>query len=165
VLDLGCGEGRDSVFFAAAGHRVVAVDIAPAGLDKGQRLARARQVRVTWVAADLAALPLRGAFDLVYSCGAIHYVPRARRADLFPELQAATRPRGWHACVVFTDRLVYVEKGEVIDYFQPGELRAAYAGWRILRHEERLIACDQDGTPHQHSVEELIAAAPAPPAA
>jgi tellurite methyltransferase len=157
VLDIGTGEGRDAVFFAAAGHRVTGIDIALAGLGKARRLAASRGVRIDWVAADLAQLPLRGAFDLVFSCGAIHYVPRPARAELFATLRRLTRPGGLHACAVFTDRLVYVEKGERIDYFAPGELAAAYEGWRIVRRRQRLIACRQDGRDHRHSVEELVA--------
>jgi len=157
VLDLGCGEGRDTVFFAASDHRVTGLDISQEGLHKGARLAAEHRVRVAWVAADLERLPLRGAFDLVYSCGALHYVPRARRARLFDTLHKLTPRGGYHALVVFTDRLIYAEKGEVIDYFSAGELEAHYAGWRIIRLEGCLIPCAQDGTRHQHSVEELIA--------
>lgn len=157
VLDLGCGEGRDSVFFAASGHRVTGLDISRAGLHKGVRLAAEHGVRVAWVAADFERLPLRGAFDLVHSCGALHYVPRSRRARLFDALKALTPRGGHHALVVFTDRLIYVEKGEVVDYFTTGELEVHYAGWRVIRLEARLIPCAQDGTRHQRSVEELIA--------
>lgn len=157
VLDLGCGEGRDSVFFAARGHAVTGLDVSRAGLRKAERLARERGVAVRWVHGDVARLPVQGRFDLVHSCGAIHYLPRRRRALAARRMRAMTRPAGYHALVVFTDRLVYVEMGEEIDYFRPGELRALYAGWRVVRHAERLIACAQDGTPHRHSVEELIA--------
>lgn len=157
VLDLGCGEGRDTVFFAASGHRVAGLDISHAGLHKGARLAAEHRVRVAWVAADVERLPLRGAFDLVYSSGALHYVPRARRARLFDALKRLTPCGGHHALVVFTDRLIYAEKGEVIDYFTAGELEAHYTGWRVIRLDARLIPCAQDGTRHQHSVEELIA--------
>jgi tellurite methyltransferase len=160
VLDLGCGEGRDSVYFAARGHLVTGVDLSRAGLRKAERLARARGVAARWVGGDLARVPARGRFDLVHSCGAIHYVPRRRRASLFGRLHRMTRPGGLHALIVFTDRLVYVEKGEVIDYFGPGELAGFYREWGVLHHAERLIACAQDGRPHHHSVEELIARAP-----
>lgn len=34
VLDIGCGEGKDAVFFARNGYRVTAFDIADAGLEK-----------------------------------------------------------------------------------------------------------------------------------
>ena len=157
VLDLGCGEGRDAVVFAAAGHQVTGLDISRAGLRKAARLAAARGVGVRWVHGDIARLPVAGRFDLLYYCGAIHYVPRARRPTVFRRLRAMTRPGGLHALVVFTDRHVYVEKGEVIDYFGPGELLAHYVGWHVLHHREGLIPCAQDGRPHEHSVEELIA--------
>ncbi len=160
VLDLGCGEGRDSVFFAARGFDVTGVDASLAGLRKAERLARERGVEVRWAHADMARFTLDGPFDLVYSCGAVHYVPRRERARLFPLLKALTSPRGYHAHIVFTDRAVYREKGEVIDYFGAGKLRRMYADWRVLRFKEGLIACAQDGTPHRHSVDELIAQAP-----
>lgn len=159
VLDLGCGEGRDSVFFAVRGFEVTGVDASLAGLRKAERLARGHGVEVRWLHGDMARLPLDGPFDLVYSCGAIHYVPRRERARLFPRLKALTPPGGYHAHVVFTDRAVYREKGEVIDYYAPGELGRAYADWQILQSEEQMIPCSQDGTPHHHSVEQLIARA------
>ncbi len=159
VLDLGCGEGRDSVFFASRGFEVTGVDASQAGLRKAERLAGERGIQVRWLQGDMAHLPLDGPFDLVYSCGAIHYVPRRERSRLFPRLKALTLPGGINAHIVFTDRSVYVEKGEVIDYFVPGELARVYANWLILRLEEEMIPCAQDGTLHRHSVEVLIARA------
>ncbi len=159
VLDLGCGEGRDSVFFAAQGFEVVGVDVSLAGLRKAERLARGRGVKARWLHGDMARLPLPGRFDLVYSCGTIHYVPKRARARLFRRLKALTLPGGYHAHIVFTDRLVYREKGEVVDYFARGELGGAYATWQVLQCEEQMIPCAQDGTPHRHSVEQLIARA------
>lgn len=159
VLDLGCGEGRDSVFFASQGFEVTGVDVSLAGLRKAERLAREQGIVVRWLQGDMAHLRVDRPFDLVYSCGAIHYVPRRERTRLFPLLKALTLPSGYHAHIVFTNRRIYVEKGEAIDYFAPGELARAYANWLVLRLEERLIPCAQDGTPHRHSVELLVARA------
>ena len=159
VLDLGCGEGRDSVFFAAQGYDVTGVDISRAGLRKAERLGRERGVAVRWIQGDVARLRLDGPFNLVYSCGSLHYVPRAWRPDLFRRLKTLTRPGGHHAHIVFTDRAIYVEKGEIIDYFNPGELSGLYADWILLQREDQMIACAQDGTPHRHSVEQLVARA------
>lgn len=159
VLDLGSGEGRDSVFFASRGFAVTGVEVSRAGLRKAERLARAQGVTVDWVCSDMARARLAGPFDLVYSCGAIHYVPRAERRPLIARLQAITRPGGLHALVVFTDRAIHVELGEVIDYFGAGELRAAYAGWRVLQHQQGIIACARDGRRHRHSYEQLVARA------
>lgn len=163
VLDLGCGEGRDSVFFAERGFNVTGVDIARSGLSKAERLASARGVRVRWVCGDIGGLATRrlgdGPFDLVYSCGSIHYVPRTVRGRLFRRLWSLTRTEGLHAHIVFTDRAIYMEKGERIDYFAPGELVAFYDDWLIVACEKRLIDCRQDGTIHRHSVEQIVARA------
>ena len=59
VLDVGCGEGRDSVFFAERGFDVTGVDIARSGLAKAERLACARGVRARWVCGDIGGLATR----------------------------------------------------------------------------------------------------------
>jgi tellurite methyltransferase len=164
VLDLGCGEGRDSVFFAELGATVTGVDLAAGGLDKARRLARRRGVRVRWIEGGMTEALPAGRFDLIFSCGTIHYVPRAERGPLFRRLAAMTPPRGHQAHVVFTDRHVHEEKGEIVDYFTAGELREAFVEWRVLRNGERVISCAQDGSVHGHSVEELVAARPVVPA-
>src|SRR5690242_13711268 len=106
----------------------------------------------------------RGPLDLIYSCGSLHYVARDRRAALFARLRAVTRPGGHHAHLVFTDRLVHEEKGEIVEYYRAGELREAFVEWQILKGADHVISCAQDGTAHGHAVEEIVAARPVGPA-
>lgn len=160
VLELGCGEGRDCLFFAAQGYRVTGLDISDAGLAKARRLAEERDLSVRWLQADMADLPVGGPVDLVYSCGAIHYVPCGRRREFFACLQSLSPPAGLQAHLVFTDRLVYREKGEQIDYFSRGELARIFSGWRVRQGDEGVIHCAQDGRPHRHSVEQVIVESP-----
>src|SRR6266851_2223257 len=79
VLDLGCGEGRDSVFFASQGCDVTAVDVSRAGLRKAERLAREKGVTVRWIPGGMSRVMVDGPFDLIYSFVSIHYVPRRER--------------------------------------------------------------------------------------
>ncbi len=157
ILDLGCGEGRDSVYFAEHGFEVTGLEASRAGLQKARRLAAERGVAVRWIECALPELPAIGPFDLVYSCGSIHYVPRADRPHLLRRLRRMTVPGGLHAHIVFTDRVIYAEKGEVVAYFKPGELGRAYWPAEVLRRGESLIPCAQDGRPHFHSTELLMA--------
>lgn len=157
VLDLGCGEGRDSVFLAQQGHEVVGLELSLDGLRKGARLAGGRGRPVRWVCAAMPDLPLRAPFALVYSCGSIHYVAREDRDALFRQLRELTPSGGYHAHVVFTERRIYREKGEVVHYFTPRELREVYRDWVIVRYAEGLIPCAQDGVRHVHSVETVLA--------
>ena len=165
VLDLGCGEGRDAVFFAKQGFEVTGVDVSQAGIAKARKLAEMKEVTATWVVADLATYRPPGEFDLIYSSGSIHYLPRRVRTHLFARIKSQTRPEGLNAHVVFTDRLVYVEFNEVIDYFHTGELRNEYRDWGVLVYRESTIKCQQDGTPHRHGIAKLITRRPGETAA
>ena len=164
VLDLGCGEGRDSVFFARCGFDVTGLDAAADGLAKAERLAREHGVKIRWLCRSMTDVPAIGRFDLIYSCGSIHHVPAAERPRLFRRLGTLTRPNGVHGHIVFTDVSAYVELSEEIDYFAPGELGTIFgAGWRVLEDEAGLIPCRQDGVQHVHSVERLVARLAASP--
>lgn len=157
VLDLGCGEGRDTVFFAKCGFKVIGVDIAASGIRKAEQLAIANHVKVQLITTDMANFEFDRNYDLIFSCGAIHYVERENRKQLFDKMKVHTKPGGLHPLLVFNDRSIYVEKGEVIDYFREGELMAHYYDWSIINNDDYNINCKQDGVPHCHSVTKIIA--------
>lgn len=48
LLDIGCGEGKDAVFFARNGYQVDAFDITKTGLDKAEKLASFYNVQLTY---------------------------------------------------------------------------------------------------------------------
>jgi SAM-dependent methyltransferase len=69
ALDVACGAGRNSLYLAASGWRVDAVDISPVGLECARRNAAAQRLEVNWIQADLegdpgAVLPA-GPYDLI----------------------------------------------------------------------------------------------------
>jgi SAM-dependent methyltransferase len=68
VLDLACGEGRNSIFLAQQGWQVTGADFSVAGLDKARTLAQSQPAPATpiqWVRADATAFASTAAFDLV----------------------------------------------------------------------------------------------------
>ena len=66
ALDVGCGEGADVVWLAAAGWEVTALDVSSVALERAQVHAADAGTTVTWVHGGFveAGLPA-GAFDLV----------------------------------------------------------------------------------------------------
>jgi SAM-dependent methyltransferase len=67
ALDLGAGEGRHSVWLAALGWQVTAVDFSAAGVERGRLGAQEVGVEVDWVVADVRTWepPAGATFDLV----------------------------------------------------------------------------------------------------
>jgi SAM-dependent methyltransferase len=69
ALDVACGAGRNSVYLAANGWQVDAVDISPVGLQRARDNAATEHVEVQWIQADLeedpgTVLPT-GPYDLI----------------------------------------------------------------------------------------------------
>ena len=93
ALDLAAGEGRHSVWLAAQGWDVVAVDHSVVGLRRAQARARAEGVRVALAVADVHLLRLpRRSFDLVL---AAFFHPRPpERAALYGAVAPALAPGG-----------------------------------------------------------------------
>jgi SAM-dependent methyltransferase len=67
ALDLGCGTGRHASLLAERGLRAVGVDLSRRLLRQGRKATRAAAGRPLLVCGDLAALPLKARFDLVYA--------------------------------------------------------------------------------------------------
>jgi SAM-dependent methyltransferase len=67
VLDLGCGPGAHAIGFARLGHRVTGVDSSPRLLDRARSAARAGDVEVEWVEADMREFQRPSTFDLICS--------------------------------------------------------------------------------------------------
>jgi SAM-dependent methyltransferase len=55
ALDIGCGEGRNSVWLAKQGWSVTGVDFSNVALDKARRLAEVEGASVEWILADARA--------------------------------------------------------------------------------------------------------------
>ncbi|WP_019626763.1 bifunctional 2-polyprenyl-6-hydroxyphenol methylase/3-demethylubiquinol 3-O-methyltransferase UbiG [Thioalkalivibrio sp. ALJT] len=93
ALCLGEGEGRNAVYLAQQGFDVLAVDSSAVGLQKAQRLAEDRGVRIETLVADLADYAIEpDAWDLITSI--FCHVPASIRKRLHAEVVTGLRPGG-----------------------------------------------------------------------
>lgn len=87
LVDLGCGEGRDSLYLASLGAQVLGVDISRAALDKGrERATRANLTGVSFVESDVVYLRNipNSEFDFALNMGCLHMLtePRHRQGHI-----------------------------------------------------------------------------------
>jgi SAM-dependent methyltransferase len=93
VLDIGCGLGESSVYFALLGAAVTAVDISPAMIETVKALARRHGVRCEAIVASAEDLRIpEASFDFVYLANTIHHVEN--RPRLYEQVRRALRPGG-----------------------------------------------------------------------
>ena len=116
VLELGCGNGRDSAFFARPGHRVSALDFSEVAIARN-RARLVGQDRLTWLVADLAQpLPfVEGRFDLVYARLSLHYFPDATTRRLVAEIGRVLRPGGLLGFLCKSERDPLYGQGDLVE--------------------------------------------------
>jgi SAM-dependent methyltransferase len=102
AIDLGCGNGRNSLFLARHGFSVEAVDYSATALTWARERAAQAGVEVSFVHANVFELELNaGAYDLVCDSGCFHHVAPHRRAQYVDLSVAALRPGGWFCLTCF----------------------------------------------------------------
>lgn len=93
VLCLADGEGRNGVFLAAHGHRVTSIDQSAVGLEKANKLAKERSVRLKTILADLTEHDLGNSqWEAIVSI--FFHLPPAPRRIIYPRIVQALKPGG-----------------------------------------------------------------------
>jgi tellurite methyltransferase len=125
ALDLACGLGRNSLYLAAQGWHVTAVDYSRVALDiVAERAAEGLDVRP--VVADLEAGGFTiepDSWDLIVDCCFLH-------RPIFPAIKAGIRPGGLFVGVFPMSGI------NPAFLMAPGEGRELFAGWTLLHYEE-----------------------------
>ncbi|WP_066588832.1 class I SAM-dependent methyltransferase [Cellulomonas timonensis] len=102
VLELGCGPGRNAVWFAQQGAEVDALDLSGAALDWARERAQEAGVSVRFAQSDIFAWPDgREPYDVVYDSGCFHHLPPHRRISYRALLESMVRPGGSFALACF----------------------------------------------------------------
>lgn len=75
ILDLGCGGGESSIYFALQNAHCVASDWSPKMVDAAQKLAEINHVKIDARVIDAMDIDLpQGTFDIVYAANLLHHV-------------------------------------------------------------------------------------------
>ena len=163
LVDLGMGRGRDSIYFARRGFRVVGYERSPLGLRRAEVRAARYSIPLRAVRADLRTLRLAGSYDVVFSSTALNHLPRGIRVRRFAHFQDHTVPGGIHAVNAFVRPApggTPPETGVNGTLFSPHELAGYYPGWELLEDREFTFDCASPARPHRHTVDVVVARKP-----
>lgn len=150
VLDLGCGPGQYSRYFASQGYDVEAVDNSPAMIEELHR--RGASTKVTTRCLDMRQLDYKGNFVGVFALASLIHLRQEDLPAVLASIRAALVPGGaFLANFAISDQGLRFERLTATDYAQSGRFFQHYktidiprrmleeAGFRIDRIDIRIV--------------------------
>jgi SAM-dependent methyltransferase len=102
VLELGCGPGRNAIYFAEKGCSVDAVDLSQESLNWARERAIEKNVSVNFINENIFELEIEeGKYDIVYDSGCFHHIAPHRRMSYLNLVKKALKPNGFFAITCF----------------------------------------------------------------
>lgn len=137
TLDLGCGNGRNSLYLAANGFDVTAWDKNPASIENIESIkAKEGITHLQTAIKDLNALSFDGEYDFILSTVVMMFLEAKTIPGLIANMQRCTTPGGYNLIVAAMDTADYPCNVGFPFAFKSGELSEYYAGWELLKYNE-----------------------------
>lgn len=133
VLDMGMGEGRNAVFLARKGYKVVGIDISSVAVKKAKMLAREFGVRISTIVASLDKYKFKK--NSLDSIICFYYVDR----KLHKRMISWLKPGG---ILIYESHTDYQKNMKGSEHYsreyllRPTELLHMFPGLRVLKYEE-----------------------------
>ena len=169
ALDLGCGEGRDTIPLLKRGFLVTAVDISQVAIAKllsRKELTPGMERALTTIVTDVLCFnwPTEN-YDLVLAVTLIDHLDTEHIPDICRKMVQATKENGLIFVEVHTDRDPAVTgegpisefSSQIKHYFAANELLNLFSPYlKILIYEDRLEWDYDHGEPHKHGFASLL---------
>ena len=92
LLDVGCGDGKDSIFFHKNNLKVTALDFSESGVAK----LRAKAPEITALQQEIPKIEFPdNSFDVIYAHLSLHYFDDATTTKIFENLYTILKPGGF----------------------------------------------------------------------
>ncbi len=137
TLDLGCGNGRNSLYLAANGYSVTAWDKNPMSIANIERIKAAEELENLEIATvDLNALSFEGEYDFILSTVVMMFLEPQTIPGLIANMQRTTVPGGYNLIVAAMDTDDFPCTVGFPFAFKAGELAEYYSGWEVVKYNE-----------------------------
>lgn len=137
TLDLGCGNGRNSLYLAANGFDVTAWDKNAASINNIDTIRQAEGLNTLQTAVvDLNALSFEGRYDFILSTVVMMFLEPQTIPGLIANMQRCTKAGGYNLIVAAMDTADFPCTVGFPFAFKENELRDYYAGWELEKYNE-----------------------------
>ena len=105
ALDIGCGNGRNSIFFAEKGFKVDAIDLSKAAISLAKKLAKDKNCNINFFTDSLFNFESNGQYDVIYDAGLFHHIFPHRRPEYLQKIFQFLKDDGVFCLVAFNEKM------------------------------------------------------------
>lgn len=138
VLDLGCGQGRNSLFLAHQGLDVTALDQNELALASLEAIAEQEGLDLTIAPYDIHQAALKEEYDWIISTVVLMFLEAERIPAIIKNMQDHTKTGGYNLIVCAMDTDQHPCTVNFPFTFKEGELASYYKDWELVKYNENL---------------------------
>ncbi len=165
-LDLGCGQGRDSLFMLKNGFKVDAIDNSREGINKIKEFVQSNNLPVANInlfCSDIRNFNiLKNKYDIINAFNSLQFLPKKEALKIIINIKSDIKNNGYIIISGFTtdDPLYKKMNNGKRCFFELQELKNIFFDFHIIEYKEKII--EDKGhpgspEPHQHGVVKIIA--------
>lgn len=136
VLDLGCGQGRNSLYLAKQGLQVTSLDQNELSLEMLKGITEQENLDMEIGTYDIQEANLQGDYDCIISTVVLMFLQAESIPAVIRDMQAHTKPGGYNLIVCAMDTEDYPCKVNFSFTFKEGELADYYKDWELVKYNE-----------------------------
>lgn len=164
-LDLGCGQGKDSLFMAENRFDVIAVDKSIDKIKKIEEYLINKEIkeRISLFCQDIADFDIgKDKYQIINAFNSLQFLSKQNALDVIKKMKNGIKIGGYIIISAFTanDSLYQIPENQHKGFFELSELKNLFSDFNIDFYEESTI--DDIGhlgfpEPHKHCVVKMIA--------
>ena len=136
ALDLGCGQGRNSLFLAQNGFDVTAVDQNELSLEILQSIVEQEDLDMPVGLYDINSASISQDYDFIVSTVVLMFLQADRIPTIIQNMQEHTTVGGYNLIVCVMDTEDYPCSVNFPFTFKEGELADYYKDWELVKYNE-----------------------------
>lgn len=170
ALDIGCGQGRNSLYLAQQGFSVTGIDSSVEAIECLKKLTINEELDVTAEVADIEKFSItKNHYQLIVANTLLDHLLAEQSDVTAQEIIDGLAPGGFLFVSVFTindpgynaqGRTVSETATHVKHYYQSDELLKQFANLTLLSYQEEYWLDEGHGEPHYHGMARMFAQKP-----
>jgi tellurite methyltransferase len=133
VLDLGAGDGKDSLFYSKLGFNVTAIDNSIQNIHDIKNLSKINKTKISTIFQDIRTINLKEKYDLILANYLFHLLDKKEVIETIKKIKQNTKKRGINIITAFTNDN---SPTHYLSLFKKEELKEIYKDFEILYYSE-----------------------------